>query len=66
MNLMILVSTRWKEEGSIPKQYYSEIAEETRMDIEGLYELGIVDQKTMRHFDDVYRPRPAHERRGNP
>lgn len=35
------------------KKYYSELIEETYKDIEGLHELGIVDQKTMRHFDEL-------------
>lgn len=35
------------------KQYYSEIAEETYKSVQGMYKLGIVDQKTMRHFDEL-------------
>ena len=35
------------------KQYYSEIAEETHKSVQGMYKLGIVDQKTMRHFDEL-------------
>ena len=48
------------------KEYYSELLEETHKGMEGLHKLGIIDQKTMRHFDELHRPRPAHERRGNP
>ena len=35
------------------KLYYSEIAEETHKGMEGLHKLGIIDQKTMRHFDEL-------------
>lgn len=35
------------------KQYYSEIAEETHKSVQGMYKLGIVDQKAMRHFDEL-------------
>lgn len=33
--------------------YYSEIAEETHKSVQGMHKLGIVDQKTMRHFDEL-------------
>ena len=35
------------------KLYYSEIAEETHKGMEVLHKLGIIDQKTMRHFDEL-------------
>ena len=35
------------------KQYYSEIAEEAHKSIQGMYKLGIVNQKTMREFDEL-------------
>ena len=35
------------------KEYYSELLEETHKGMEGLHKLGIIDQKTMRHFDEL-------------
>lgn len=49
------------------KEYYSELLEETHKGMEGLHKLGIIDQKTMRHFDELcIVPAQPMSGRGNP